>query len=246
MSLPAITSRQEWLAARKDLLVREKELTRARDALNTSRRQLPMVRIDKEYSFTGPDGPATLRDMFGTKQQLVLQHVMYDPEWEDACPSCSAGLSEMSDGLLSNLGSRQTTFAAVARAPYEKIAKFKAKKGWDFAWYSSYGSDFNYDFNVTIDASVAPVMFNYRDAAELNEAGFSWILEGSSEQPGVSCFLRDGDAIYHTYSTFGRGTETLGGAYAILDITALGRQEEWEEPKRRAPKARGPIPDFAE
>lgn len=246
MSLPAVTSRQEWLAARKDLLVREKELTRLGDQLNTARRELPMVRIDKEYVFEGPDGRAGLADLFGSTSQLVLQHVMYDPAWENACPSCSAGLDELSAGLLRNLRARDTAFAAVSRAPYAKIAEYKARKGWDFAWYSSFGSDFNYDFHVSIDAAIAPVMFNYRDEAELKDAGFAWILDGPSEQPGVSCFLRDGDTIYHTYSTFGRGTEQLGGAYSILDITALGRQEEWEEPKGRAANARPAIPDFAE
>ena len=246
MSLPAVTSRQEWLAARKELLAREKELTRLHDALNTSRRQLPMVRIDKEYVFEGPDGKASLTDMFGPNGQLVLQHVMFDPAWDDACPSCSAGLDELSPGLLRNLRARDTAFAAVARAPQAKIAAYKARKGWDFAWYSSFGSDFNYDFHVSIDASVAPVMFNYRDEAELKGAGLTWILDGASEQPGVSCFLRDGDAVFHTYSTFGRGTEQLGGAYSILDITALGRQEEWEEPKGRAANARPAIPDFSE
>jgi predicted dithiol-disulfide oxidoreductase (DUF899 family) len=246
MSLPAVTSRQEWLAAREDLLLREKELTRLHDQLNTARRQLPMVRIDKEYAFEGPGGPASLADLFGPSSQLVLQHVMYDPAWENACPSCSAGLDELSAGLLRNLRARDTAFAAVSRAPYAKIAEYKARKGWDFSWYSSFGSDFNYDFHVSIDPSVAPVMFNYRDEAELKDAGFAWILDGPSEQPGVSCFLRDGDAIYHTYSTFGRGAEHLGGAYSILDITALGRQEEWEEPKDRAANARAAIPDFAE
>ncbi|HEX6931449.1 MAG TPA: DUF899 domain-containing protein [Streptosporangiaceae bacterium] len=246
MSLPAVTSRQEWLAARKELLKKEKELTRLRDALNTSRRELPMVRIDKDYVFEGPDGKVSLADMFGPSRQLVLQHVMYDPEWDAACPSCSAGLDEMSAGLLANLRSRDTAFAGVSRAPYAKIAAYKERKGWDFAWYSSFGSDFNYDFHVTIDASAAPVMFNYRNEAELKEAGFSWILDGSSEQPGVSCFLRDGDEVFHTYSTFGRGAEQFGGAYAFLDTTALGRQEDWEEPKGRAPKARKAVPDFAE
>ena len=246
MSLPAITSRQEWLAARRDLLQKEKEFTRLRDALNTSRRELPMVRIDKKYVFAGPDGQITLADMFGSSRQLVLQHVMYDPEWDDACPSCSAGLDELSGGLLRNLRSRDTVFAAVSRAPYAKIAAYKERKGWDFAWYSSFGSDFNYDFHVSIDPSVTPVMFNYRDEAELKAAGFSWILDGPSEQPGVSCFLKDGDEVFHTYSTFGRGTEQMGGAYSILDITALGRQEEWEEPKGRVAEARKAMPDFAE
>ena len=246
MSLPTVTSRQEWLAARKELLLREKELTRLRDELNTSRRQLPMVRVDKKYVFEGPEGPVSLADMFGASSQLIVQHVMYDPEWEDACPSCSAGLDEMSAGLLRNMRSRDTAFAAVSRAPYAKIAPYKKRRGWDFDWYSSFGSDFNYDFHVSIDSSVTPVMFNYRDEAELKAAGFSWILDGPSEQPGVSCFLRDGDEVYHTYSTFGRGAEQFGGAYAFLDTTALGRQEEWEEPKGRVSEARKAIPDFAE
>jgi predicted dithiol-disulfide oxidoreductase (DUF899 family) len=246
MSLPAVTSRQEWLAARKELLQKEKEFTRLRDALNTSRRNLPMVRIDKEYVFEGPDGKVSLADMFGTSSQLIIQHVMYDPEWDDACPSCTAALDEMSAGLLRNLRSRDTAFAAVSRAPFAKITAYKERQGWDFPWYSSFGSDFNYDFHVTIDASVAPVMFNYRDEAELKDAGFSWILDGSSEQPGVSCFLKDGDEVFHTYSTFGRGAEQFGGAYAFLDTTALGRQEEWEEPKGRAPAARRSVPVFAE
>jgi len=246
MSLPTVTSRQEWLAARKDLLVREKELTRLRDGLNTARRELPMVRVDKEYVFEGPEGKASLADMFGPSRQLVLQHVMFDPAWEEACPSCSAGLDELSPGLLRNLRARDTAFAAVSRAPFAKIAAYKERRGWDFAWYSSSGSEFNYDFHVSIDASVTPVLFNYRDQAELREVGMSWLLDGPSEQPGVSCFLRDGEELFHTYSTFGRGTEQLGGAYAILDITALGRQEEWEEPKGRAAKPRAAIPDFAE
>jgi predicted dithiol-disulfide oxidoreductase (DUF899 family) len=246
MSLPAVTSPQEWLTARKDLLRKEKEFTKLRDALNTSRRELPMVRVDKEYVFEGPDGKVSLADMFGTSRQLILQHVMYDPQWDDACPSCTAGLDEMSPGLLRNLRSRDTAFAAVSRAPHDKIAAYKERKGWDFPWYSSFGSDFNYDFHVTIDASVTPVMFNYRNEAELKDAGFSWILDGSSEQPGVSCFLKDGDEVFHTYSTFGRGAEQFGGAYAFLDTTALGRQEDWVEPKGRASKARKAVPDFAE
>jgi len=246
MSLPTVTSREEWLAARKELLLKEKELTKLRDTLNTRRRELPMVRIDKKYVFEGPDGMVGLADMFRGSSQLIVQHVMYDPEWEDACPSCSAGLDEMSPGLLRNMRSRNTAFAAIARAPYAKIAAYMKRKGWDFDWYSSFGSDFNYDFHVSIDPSVAPVMFNYRDEAELKASGFSWILDGPSEQPGMSCFLKEGDDVYHTYSTFGRGAEQFGGAYAFLDTTALGRQEDWEEPKGRVAKARQAIPDFAE
>jgi len=246
MSLPAVTSREQWLAARKELLAREKELTRRTDALNTSRRQLPMVRIDKDYVFTGPDGAASLLDLFGPSRQLIVQHVMFDPAWDDACPSCTASLDELADGLLRHLQGRDTAFAAVARAPFAKIAEYKARRGWDFDWYSSYGSDFNYDFHVSMDASVAPVQYNYRGEAELKEAGMGWILDGASEQPGVSCFLRDGDAVFHTYSTFGRGAEALGGTYALLDITALGRQEEWEEPRGRAAAPLQSMPVFAE
>ena len=245
MSLPAITSREQWLAARKELLLQEKELTRKRDALNTRRRLLPMVRIDKEYKFAGPEGQISLRDMFGPYRQLIVQHVMFGPDWDEPCPACSAGLAETSPPLVAHLQARDTTFAAISRAPIASIEEVRARRGWEFSWYSSYGSDFNYDFHVTLDPSVAPIEFNYRDADELKEAGMGWILEGPSEQPGMSCFLRDGDEVFHTYSTFGRGTEQLGGAYAFLDMTALGRQEEWEEPKGRAPAARAAVPDFA-
>jgi predicted dithiol-disulfide oxidoreductase (DUF899 family) len=132
----------------------------------------------------------------------------------------------------------------VSRAPLAKIARYQAKRGWTFPWYSSFGSDFNYDFNVTIDASVVPVMWNYRTMEELTEIGMGWLGEGSSEQPGYSVFLRDGDATFHTYSMYARGAETLGGSYYFLDLTALGRQEEWEEPKGRAASARANVPDF--
>ncbi|HEX9066741.1 MAG TPA: DUF899 domain-containing protein [Streptosporangiaceae bacterium] len=245
MSLPAITTREQWLAARKELLAQEKDLTRRQDALNTRRRLLPMVSVDKAYAFDGPDGPVSLRDMFGPYQQLIVQHVMFGPDWEEPCPGCAAGLDEMSAPLLEHLQARQTTFAAISRTPIARIEAYRAKRGWEFPWYSSLGSDFNYDFHVSLDSSVAPVMFNYRDAGELQDAGFGWILDGPSEQPGMSCFLRDGDQVFHTYSTFGRGTEQAGGAYALLDMTALGRQEEWEEPKGRVAAARPAVPDFA-
>ncbi len=245
MSLPDITPREQWLAARKELLAQEKELTRKKDELNMRRRLLPMVRVDKDYTFEGPDGLVSLRDMFGPYQQLIVQHVMFGPDWEEPCPACAASLDELSAPLLTHLRSRDTTFAATCRAPMEKVEQYRAKRGWDFPWYSSLGSDFNYDYHVTLDAAVAPIMFNYRNPDELKEAGFGWVLDEPSEQPGMSCFLRDGDEVFHTYSTFGRGSEQAGGAYALLDMTALGRQEEWEEPKGRVAAARPAMPDFA-
>jgi predicted dithiol-disulfide oxidoreductase (DUF899 family) len=247
MSMPKIVSRDEWHAARTDLLSREKDAVRAKDELNTRRRNLPMVRIEKNYEFDGPDGRVGLGDLFDGSRQLVLQHFMFDPSWEDGCGSCTAALDEVSDGMVRHLRARDTNYAVVARAPLAKIEKYRAKRGWSIPIHSSYGSDFNYDFHVTLDASVAPIEFNYRDADELRGAGMEWILDPASqpcEQPGMSCFLRDGDDIFHTYSTFARGTEQLGGAYGALDMTALGRQEEWEEPKGRVDTSRGPVPDF--
>ncbi len=247
MSLPRIASRDDWLAARKELLAKEKELTMRRDSLNVERRNLPMVKIEKDYLFEGPDGPATLPDLFEGRSQLIIGHFMFNPEWEDGCPSCSAGAAEVADGLLEHLHARDTSFAYVSRAPIEKIERYKAKKGWDFRWYSSYGSDFNYDFDVTVDESVKPAVYNYKSKAEHEQAGTGYYFEGEQpiEEPGTSCFLRVGDDVFHTYSTFGRGAEMMGGSYYWLDLTALGRQEDWEEPKGRAASVHAASPDFA-
>jgi predicted dithiol-disulfide oxidoreductase (DUF899 family) len=247
MSLPKVVSRDEWLAARKELLVKEKELTRRRDALSVDRRNLPMVRVEKEYVFEGPDGSATLLDLFDGRLQLMLQHFMFDPSWDDGCPGCTAGVDEIAPGLLDHIHVRDTSFALVSRAPLAKLEDYKARKGWDVPWYSSYGSDFNYDFAVTVDESVAPAVYNYATKAEHEARGTGYYFDAEQpiEQPGVSCFLRNGDTVFHTYSTFGRGAEWLGGAYSWLDLTALGRQEEWEEPKGRADRARESSPFFA-
>jgi predicted dithiol-disulfide oxidoreductase (DUF899 family) len=240
MSLPRIATREEWLAARKDLLAKEKELTRRRDALNAERRMLPMVAVEKDYVFTGPDGDARLIDLFEGRRQLIVAHFMFDPSWEDGCSSCSAGADEVSDGLLRHLHVRDTTLAFVSRAPIEKIERYKTRKGWTFPWYSSHGSDFNYDFGVTLDPAVAPPEYNYRpfDPTVMGEPPV--------ELPGTSYFLRDGDDVFHTYSMYARGAEQTGGSYYWLDLTALGRQEEWEEPKGRADLERRAQPDFAE
>ena len=209
---------------------------------------LPMVEIEKHYVFEGPEGEATLLDLFEGRRQLILIHFMFDPEWEDGCPSCTAGADEMAPGLLEHLHARETSLAYVARAPLAKIERYKAKRGWTFPWYSSFGSDFNYDFHVTLDESVAPVEYNYRTPEEHAQAGTSYYLEGDQplELPGRSHFLRDGERVFHTYSTFGRGGEMTGGSYYFLDLTrarAPGGVGGAQGPRRR--RARGTAPDFA-
>jgi predicted dithiol-disulfide oxidoreductase (DUF899 family) len=232
MALPEVVSRQEWLAARKALLVREKEATRARDALNADRRRLPMVEVDKPYRFEGPDGEVGLFDLFEGRRQLIVEHVMFDPSWDEVCRSCAGRLDNL--GRLEHLHARQTTLVAVSRAPYPKLRRSQTRMGWTLPWFSSYGGDFNYDFHVTIDDSVMPAEYNYRTAAEHAAAGAPLDFAQPFELPGQSCFLRDGDRVFHTYSAYARGTEAVGGTYYYLDLTALGRQEDWEEPKDRA------------
>jgi predicted dithiol-disulfide oxidoreductase (DUF899 family) len=245
MTLPEIVSRDQWRAARLELLADEKAMTKARDALSSRRRMLPMVPVTKDYRFEGTDGWASLLDLFGGRRQLIVQHFMFDPSWDEGCPSCTAASDELSKGLFDHLQARDTTLVVVSRAPLAKLVRYRHQRGWDFPWYSSYESDFNYDFHVSLDPSVAPVEFNFRTPDELTAAGMGWILDGPSEQPGYSTFLASEGQVFHTYSTFGRGTEWLGGSYAFLDLTALGRQEDWEEPKGRADNVRGAVPDFA-
>lgn len=244
MSLPEITTPQQWLEARRELLAREKAQTRERDALNAARRQLPMVPVVKDYVFAGPDGPATLRELFGDSRQLIIQHIMFDPEWEKPCPGCSAALDELSAGVLQHLKSRNTAFAGVSRAPQAMLAPVRASRGWPLAWYSSYGSDFNYDFHVTLDPAVAPVMWNFQTEEEA--AADPDPVTASMEVPGLSTFVRDGDEIFHTYTTHARGAEHVGNAYSFLDLTAFGRSEDWEEPKGRPDRLHGADPTFTD
>jgi predicted dithiol-disulfide oxidoreductase (DUF899 family) len=221
MDLPKVTSREEWLEARKRLLDKEKEATRVRDELRAERMALPMVEVEQDYVFEGPDGKASLLDMFEGRRQLIVQHFMFDPEWEDGCPSCTYFSEDL--GHLTHLHEKDTSFAVISRAPLEKIEAYKSKKNWTFPWYSSFGSDFNYDFHVTMDESVVPAEYNYRSADEHRQAGMPWYTEG--EQPGVSVFLREGERVFHTYSAFARGSEHLVSTAMFLDLTPLGRQE---------------------
>jgi predicted dithiol-disulfide oxidoreductase (DUF899 family) len=247
VSLPKIASRDEWLAQRTKLLAKEKDLTRRRDALNTERRNLPMVEIDKDYAFEGPNGTVRLIDLFDGRPQLIIYHFMFHPEWEDGCPSCTAGTNELSPGFFEHLHTRDTSYAMVSRAPLAKLERWKAKQGWNIPWYSSHGSDFNDDFGVTIDASRGFDRYNYRTLDEYAATGQESMKTADQpyDMPGRSCFLQDDGRVFHTYSQYARGLECTGGSYYFLDLTALGREEDWEEPKGRAESVRANVPDFA-
>jgi predicted dithiol-disulfide oxidoreductase (DUF899 family) len=207
MNLPQVVSQPEWKAAREELLAKEKEATRARDALAAERRKLPMVRIEKDYAFDGPDGKARVLDLFEGRPQLIVYHFMFAPGapgWPDAgCDGCSMFVDQV--GHLAHLHARDTSFALVSRASVEKIEAYRGRMGWNIPWYSlsdGSGGDFNVDMGVTTDEG----------------EGF-----------GLNVFLRDGDDAFRTYFTDGRGVEALGSVWTFLDLTPLGRQEDWED-----------------
>jgi predicted dithiol-disulfide oxidoreductase (DUF899 family) len=199
VALPKIVSRAEWQAARDRLLVKEKEATRALDKLAAERRRLPMVKIEKNYVFEGPDGKASLLDLFDGRRQLFLYHFMFGPGAKP-CTGCSSMMDNV--GHLAHLNARDTSFAVVARAPLSEIEAYKQRMAWNFPWYSSHGTDFNHDFGVTTD---------------------------KGENFGISVFLRDGTDIYRTYFTSARGADRLRFDFNVLDLTPLGRQESWED-----------------
>ncbi len=214
---PKVVSQAEWIAARKEFLTKEKEFTRLRDELSRQRRELPWEKIEKHCEFEGPDGKATLADLFGKRSQLIVYHFMLGPGWKEGCPSCSY-LSDHFDGMAVHLANRDVTLAVVSHAPYAEIDAFKKRMGWRFHWYSSFGSDFNYDYQVSLrpeDRGKNQVYYNY----ELTEFP-------SDERPGLSVFSKDpnGD-IFHTYSTYARGLDILVGAYNFLDLAPKGRDE---------------------
>jgi predicted dithiol-disulfide oxidoreductase (DUF899 family) len=203
-NLPRIVSQAEWQAAHARLLAKEKAATRARDALAAERRRQPMVKIEKRYVFEGPNGNATIHDLFEGRRQLILYHFMFGPGahgWPDAgCDGCSMFVDQI--GHLSHLHARDTSFALVSIAPLANIERYRKRMGWTVPWFSSASGDFNRDFGVTTDAG---------------------------ETFGLSVFLREGDNVYRTYFTTGRGVEALGSVWTFLDLTPLGRQEEWED-----------------
>jgi predicted dithiol-disulfide oxidoreductase (DUF899 family) len=213
-----IVSRQEWIEARKAHMAREKELTRIRERLAEERRALPWVEVDKPYAFDGPNGPVTLADLFKGRPQLVVQHVMFAPDWDAACKSCSFWADGL-ERMVPHLAARDTAMAAVSLAPVAKLEAFKRRMGWTFDWVSSGNNDFNYDYGVSftpeqIDAGQAK--YNYGTTR----------LYGP-ELPGISVFYRDETGqIFHTYSCYARGLDMMNAAYQYLDLTPLGRHEE--------------------
>ncbi|WP_194837413.1 DUF899 domain-containing protein [Nocardia sp. XZ_19_369] len=221
MNRPAVTTRDEWLAARTSLLAEEKAHTRRQDELAAKRRALPMVTVDKDYVFDGPTGKLTLRDLFEDRRQLIVYHMMWRWDLDAGCPSCAVLLDNI--GHLAHLHIQDTSFAAVSRGPWDTLSRYRERMGWQFPMYSSYGSDFNYDYHVTMDESVRPIEYNYRTKAEIEANGTTYQLDG--EQPGTSVFWRDDDgAVFHTYSAYARGGDVLIGTHNYLDFTPLGRQ----------------------
>jgi predicted dithiol-disulfide oxidoreductase (DUF899 family) len=212
-----VVSRDEWIAERKTLLAREKELTRLRDKIARDRRALPWVRIDKDYVFDTPKGRRSLAELFEGRSQLLVQHFMLADDWEEGCPSCSF-MADHTDGMTVHLANRDVTFVAVSRAPLAEIEPFRRRMGWQFSWVSSHGTDFNRDFGVTFtpeEVAKGSLIYNYGP----------WPLS-FEEWPGISAFIKDdaGD-VFHTYSTYGRGVEVMMGTYAMLDLTPKGRDE---------------------
>lgn len=212
-----VLSQSEWLKARKGLLAKEKEFTRARDALSAERRNMPWVKVDKPYIFEGPDGRETLADLFGGHNQLIIYHFMLGPGWVQGCPSCSY-LADHFDGAIPHLAQRDVAMLAVSRAPFAEIAAYKKRMGWQFEWVSSYGGDFNHDFGVSFDKSEVgkdDKFYNFGTSRTFGE-----------EMPGLSVFARDDGDIYRTYSTYARGLDIIVGTYNLLDMVPKGRDED--------------------
>jgi predicted dithiol-disulfide oxidoreductase (DUF899 family) len=197
---PPIATREEWLTAREALLAHEKEATKQHDRVSAERRRLPMVKLDKTYTFAGPAGERSLYDLFNGRHQLIVYHFMFDPSWDKGCIGCTGFVNDLGD--LSELAARDTSFVLISQAPFEKLQAYQTKMGWERPWYSSFASDFNQDFQVTVNGG---------------------------ERHGLSVFFRIGEDLFHTYSTYNRGCESLSDVYRLLDMTPYGRQEDWED-----------------
>jgi predicted dithiol-disulfide oxidoreductase (DUF899 family) len=215
----SVVSRDQWIAERKKLLAREKELTRLHDEIARERRALPWVRIEKNYVFDTPEGRRTLADLFAGRRQLLVQHFMFGPGWEQGCPSCSY-MADHTDGMDVHLKHRDVTLIAVSRAPLAEIERFRRRMGWQFKWVSSHGTDFNFDFGVSFtpeEVARNKLSYNYSDG--------KW-PHPHEELPGISVFYKnDAGDVFHTYSTYGRGVEVMMGTYNLLDLTPKGRDE---------------------
>lgn len=213
-----IVSREDWITARKTLLAREKEFTRARDGLSAARRELPWVRVDKEYTFDGPDGRETLADLFAGRSQLIVYHFMFGPDWEEGCPSCSY-LADHFDGAIVHLNHRDVSMVVISRAPPAKLEAYRKRMGWRFKWLSSLNSDFNFDHHVSFD----------RDDQARGQVYYNYATGSfpSAEAPGISVFCKGADGrVFHSYSAYARGLDMLIGAYNLLDLVPKGRDEE--------------------
>jgi len=216
MSSHPVVSREEWIAARKDLVAQEKELTRLRDRVSQARRDLPWVKVNKEYVFDGPNGKETLADLFERRSQLLVYHFMFDPSWTEGCKSCSFWADNF-NGIVVHLNHRDVTMVAVSRAPLETLQAFKRRMGWSFKWVSSFHTDFNRDYHVSFDP-----------AEQAGKAFYNYAIGSfpAPEAPGASVFARDpaGD-VFHTYSCYARGLDAMNGAYQWLDLVSKGRDE---------------------
>src|SRR5215831_5681472 len=214
----SIVSQTEWLAARKALLAKEKEFTKARDQLSTARRALPWVKVEKKYVFDGPAGKETLADLFAGRSQLIVYHFMLGPGWKQGCPSCSF-LADHFDGAVVHLAQRDVTLVVVSRAPLAEIHAYKKRMGWEFKWVSSFGNDFNHDFHVSFtpeEKASGKVDYNY-----------AMTEFPSEEAPGLSAFIKgQAGEIFHTYSAYARGLDILVGTYNFLDLAPKGRDED--------------------
>jgi predicted dithiol-disulfide oxidoreductase (DUF899 family) len=215
MTAHRVVSQAEWLQASKAQLAREKEFTRLREELAQARRALPWAKVEKDYVFDAPEGKVTLADLFGGKGQLIVQHFMFGPDWNEGCPSCSFW-TDTFNGIDTHLAHRDTAFVLVSRGPIDRLEAYRKRMGWSLRWVSSLGNDFNFDFAVSFAPDETALKYN-----------FDTIKPHGQENPGVTAFRRGDDgAIYRTYSTYARGIDMLNGAYQLLDITSKGRDEQ--------------------